>query len=135
MCIAVTADFDLFETVAGAEGIISARLAIDRIAKWSESPSARHACLHVAQAYKGMSRRMVADGTSFLPEMTLFNAALVLGLYVYVSPAPLQSGSQSSVRATPFDLLMLLTGTKLETQAFLVQVLRSRGQNLQPSNS
>jgi hypothetical protein len=86
MCICLTADLDMFETGAGRQGRDSALLAIDGIGKWSGTPAARRACLHAAQAYKCMVNKKVTDGISFLSETALFNAALVLGFYSYVSP-------------------------------------------------
>lgn len=104
VCMSMTANLDLFEVAAGREGISLGRSAIDSISKWAQSSCARRACLHAAQAYKCMSRRKVADGTSFLSETALFNSALVLGLYVYTSP-PSLCGSIQPNGTVPLELL------------------------------
>ncbi|KAM5369084.1 hypothetical protein ACJZ2D_009179 [Fusarium nematophilum] len=104
MCIEITANLDLFEVAAGRDGSSAGKSALDSISIWAESPCARRACLHAAQVYACMSRRNVADGTTFLAENSLFNSALVLGLYAIVMPESLQEGPRSD-EDIPFELL------------------------------
>jgi hypothetical protein len=47
-----------------------------------------------------MTKRRITDGTMFMSEVALFNAALVLSLYVYASPVTLESCTQP-----PLELL------------------------------
>ncbi|KAJ8117406.1 hypothetical protein OPT61_g1393 [Boeremia exigua] len=90
MCMNMSANLNLFELAAGREGIQVAKEALEKISTWADSPHARRACLHAAQVYVCMMRRRITDGTTFMSEVALFNAALVVGLYVYASPSTLQ---------------------------------------------
>ncbi|KAJ4986318.1 hypothetical protein SVAN01_08135 [Stagonosporopsis vannaccii] len=90
MCLNMSANVNLFELAAGREGITVGKVALERILVWAHSPYARRACLHAAQVYVCMMRRMITDGTTFMSEIALFNAALVVGLYVYASPSTLE---------------------------------------------
>ncbi|KAH6995473.1 C2H2 type zinc finger domain-containing protein [Ilyonectria sp. MPI-CAGE-AT-0026] len=100
MCVNLTANLDLFEIAAGREGINAGKTALDKIFIWAQSTHARRACLHAAQIYSCMAKRKISDGTMFMSEIALFNAALVLGLYVYASPATLDVGVEA-----PLELL------------------------------
>lgn len=82
----LTANISLFELAAGRSGADAAKAALDDIATWSRSPASRRACLHAAHIFLTISRRRVSDGTMFHSEIALFNAALVLGLYVFMMP-------------------------------------------------
>lgn len=102
--MSLTANLDLLELCAGREGSSSAKAALQSISTWSSTPSARRACLHAAQVYKNMARRTMTDNTMFQSEIALFNAALVLGLYLYVEPSTIRQ--QFPVRAgAPFELV------------------------------
>lgn len=101
MCISLTTNMDILEIAAGRDGINAGKEALERIAGWAQSPSARRACLHAAHIYAAMSRRKVSDGTTFLSEDAIFNAALVLGLYLLVGPDSLQEDGETE----PFELL------------------------------
>ncbi|KAH8817379.1 hypothetical protein F5884DRAFT_248860 [Xylogone sp. PMI_703] len=82
----LTSNISLFELAAGRSGADAAKSALDDIATWSRSPAARRSCLHAAHIFLTISRRRVSDGTMFHSEIALFNAALVLGLYVFMMP-------------------------------------------------
>ncbi|KAE8454627.1 hypothetical protein EG329_000250 [Mollisiaceae sp. DMI_Dod_QoI] len=86
MCIMLTADIRLFETGAGCAGAPAARQALDDIARWTQTSSARRACLHAAQTFKLMSNRRASDGDPFHASSGLFLSALILGLYVFMVP-------------------------------------------------
>ncbi|KAM0269403.1 hypothetical protein ACHAQH_009776 [Verticillium albo-atrum] len=92
MCVNLTANLDLFEIAAGREGMEAGKTALDKIFVWAQSSHARRACLHAAQVYVCMAKRKISDGTMFMSEIALFNAALVLGLYVYAAPDTLDLG-------------------------------------------
>lgn len=100
MCMNMCANLNLFELAAGREGIEVGKAALEKILAWAHSPNARRACLHAAQVYVCMMRRRITDGTTFMSEVALFNAALVVGLYVYASPATLEEDAES-----PLELL------------------------------
>lgn len=86
MCMALTADIQIFGLAAGWAGPIPARQALDDIAAWSQTPAARRACLHASHIYKSMMDRKASDQTTFHSVFALFSAALVLGLYTFMVP-------------------------------------------------
>ncbi|RMJ10751.1 hypothetical protein CDV36_009614 [Fusarium kuroshium] len=114
MCISITTNMDILEIAAGREGIHAGKEALERIAGWAQSPSARRACLHAAHIYAAMSRRKVSDGTTFLSEDAIFNAALVLGLYLLVGPDSLQEDGKTA----PFELLDDVDWSELAEEGF-----------------
>ncbi|ETS82690.1 hypothetical protein PFICI_04566 [Pestalotiopsis fici W106-1] len=104
----------IFELAAGHSGAESARTALQEIAAWCHKPEARRACLHAAGIYTAMSRLRIKDGTMFHSEASLFTAALVLGLYVFMMQPETDSqhGSDcatpetnSSQRVEPYEFL------------------------------
>ncbi|KAF7131084.1 hypothetical protein CNMCM5793_004071 [Aspergillus hiratsukae] len=108
------ANNDIFELAAGRDGAESARAALRDIAIWSQTFQARRACLHAAGIYMAMSRRRINDGTMFHSEPALFQAALVLGLYVFMMNNPageyndemhLDSSRNSDMDSEPYELL------------------------------
>ncbi|RBQ99845.1 hypothetical protein VDGD_08145 [Verticillium dahliae] len=100
MCVNLTANLDLFEIAAGREGMEAGKTALEKVFVWAQTAHARRACLHAAQVYVCMAKRKISDGTMFMSEIALFNAALVLGLYVYAAPDTLETGTE-----TPLELL------------------------------
>ncbi|KAH7143501.1 hypothetical protein EDB81DRAFT_795789 [Dactylonectria macrodidyma] len=100
MCINLTANLNLFELAAGREGVKAGKVALDKILVWAHTAHARRACLHAAQVYACMTKRRISDGTMFMSEVAVFNAALVLGLYVYASPTALEASFEP-----PLELL------------------------------
>lgn len=89
MNIMLCSDIRLFETGAGCAGAEAAHQALDDIAVWTATPSARRACLHAAQTFKLMSNRRASDGDPFHASSGLFLSALILGLYVFMAaPQP-----------------------------------------------
>lgn len=101
MCIMLNTDLRLFELGAGCAGADAARDALDDIAIWAQTPAARRACIHAAQTFKLMSNRRASDGDPFHATSGLFIAALVLGLYVFMSGPAEEGGSPPS---SGFDL-------------------------------
>ncbi|GKZ34343.1 hypothetical protein AbraIFM66950_004573 [Aspergillus brasiliensis] len=97
MCMALTADTQIFDMAAGRSGPGPARKALDDIAAWSQTPAARRACLHAAHIYRAMTNRKASDHTMFHSVFSLFYAALVLGLYIFMVPNPseMQQGRNS----------------------------------------
>ncbi|KAF5626820.1 uncharacterized protein FTJAE_9492 [Fusarium tjaetaba] len=80
----VLANLEIFEMASGRNGAESAYAALQEIANWSQTQYARRACLHAAGIYVAMSRRRANDGVMLHSDMSLFTAALVLGLYVFM---------------------------------------------------
>ncbi|RSM04766.1 hypothetical protein CDV31_009933 [Fusarium ambrosium] len=76
----------LLEEAAGREGTEAAENAILKIKIWAQTSAARRACLHAAQSFKIVSQRRTLDDGSFHSPHHLFNAALVLGFYLLISP-------------------------------------------------
>lgn len=87
VCILLTVDIDILGRAAGRDGTESMLEARKALASWSQTASARRACLHAAQAFRILSHRKPTDGTAFQSVRTLFMAALVLGLYILNCPA------------------------------------------------
>ncbi|KXH41930.1 C2H2 type zinc finger domain-containing protein [Colletotrichum simmondsii] len=102
MGIMLTTDYCLLEEAAGRNGVEAAKNAIPKVRIWSQTPAARRACLHAAQAFRATSRRRTQDGGSFSASKLLFSAALVLALYLLVSP--LEENDNSGC-AKGFELL------------------------------
>ncbi|PGH11936.1 hypothetical protein AJ80_06901 [Polytolypa hystricis UAMH7299] len=69
MCMTLSADMQIFELAAERSGPGPGRKALDDIASWSQSPTARP-----------------SDDTMFHAVIALFSAALVLGLYTFMLP-------------------------------------------------
>jgi len=84
MNIMLTSDIRLFEIGAGCAGATPARQALDDIAIWTQTSSARRAIVHAAQTFKLMSNRRASDGDPFHASTGLFISALILGLYVFM---------------------------------------------------
>jgi len=101
MCIMLTSDIRLFEIGAGCAGAATARQALDDISIWTQTPSARRACLHAAQTFKLMSNRRASDGDPFHASAGLFISALILGLYVFMIPPK----AESTAISPGFDLI------------------------------
>ncbi|RMJ09215.1 hypothetical protein CDV36_011153 [Fusarium kuroshium] len=96
------ANLEVFEFAAGRKGADGAHEALQNIAAWSQTWYARRACLHAAGIYTAMSRRRISDGTMFHSEVSIFAAALVLGLYVFMMP-PNQDSRLADVE--PYEFL------------------------------
>ena len=105
MCIMLTADIRLFEIGAGCAGAATARQALDDIAIWTQTPSARRACLHAAQTFKLMSNRRASDGDPFHASAGLFISALILGLYVFMIPPKPEPHHPHPATVPGFDLI------------------------------
>ncbi|KAJ4326963.1 hypothetical protein N0V84_002576 [Fusarium piperis] len=97
------ANLEVFELAAGRKGADGAHEALQNIAAWSQTWYARRACLHAAGVYTAMSRRRISDGTMFHSEISIFAAALVLGLYVFMMPPNQQDSQLADVE--PYEFL------------------------------
>lgn len=94
VCIMLLADFRMFELAAGRHGAAPATGALENISQWSQTQSARRACVHAAQNFKLMSERRVSDNVTIHSVTALFASALILGLYLFmVTPGSSRQGT------------------------------------------
>ncbi|KKK17401.1 hypothetical protein AOCH_003601 [Aspergillus ochraceoroseus] len=114
ICMALTADIQIFDLAAGRAGPAPARKALDDIAAWSQTPAARRACLHAAHIYKTMTNRKASDHPLFHSIFSLFSAALVLGLYICMVP----NSSELRVGGTSIELLDDIDWQRVGTEGF-----------------
>ncbi|KAL4911313.1 hypothetical protein BDW74DRAFT_7510 [Aspergillus multicolor] len=130
ICMTLTADTQIFDLAAGRAGAGPARKALDDIATWSQTPAARRACLHAAHIYKAMTNRKASDHTMFHSVFSLFSAALVLGLYIFMVPSP----SELQVGGTSIELLDDIDWERVGTEGF-TSFMEPRGtQTFTPSD-
>ncbi|KAL4780902.1 hypothetical protein BJX76DRAFT_32141 [Aspergillus varians] len=130
ICMTLTADIQIFDLAAGRAGPEPARKALDDIAAWSQTPAARRACLHAAHIYKAMTNRKASDHTMFHSVFSLFSAALVLGLYIFMVPNP----SELQVGGTSIELLDDIDWKRIGTEGF-TSFMEPRGtQSFAPSD-
>lgn len=105
MCMTLTADMQIFNLAAGRDGAEAARRALDDIAAWSQTPSARRACLHAAEIFKILSNRKASDDIMFFSAYALFSAGLVLGLYTFMVVVPQSTTTEVQVGAASIEVL------------------------------
>ncbi|KAL4752379.1 hypothetical protein BDW72DRAFT_72603 [Aspergillus terricola var. indicus] len=130
ICMTLTADTQIFDLAAGRAGPGPAKKALDDIATWSQTPAARRACLHAAHIYKAMTNRKASDHTMFHSVFSLFSAALVLGLYIFMVPNP----SELQVGGTSIELLDDIDWERVGTEGF-TSFMEPRGtQTFTPSD-
>ncbi|KAL6703759.1 hypothetical protein ACN47E_009140 [Coniothyrium glycines] len=91
-CMMLGANMRYFELAAGRAGPEPAVDALDDIATWSQTPSARRSVLHAAHIFKLLFDRKVSDIVNPHSVVALFHAALVLGLYIFTLPPMMTSG-------------------------------------------
>jgi hypothetical protein len=89
-CMMLSANTRYFEMAAGRLGPGPAVTALEDISVWSQTPSARRSVLHAAHIFKLLFDRKVSDIVNPHSVVALFQAALVLGLYIFTlsSAAP-----------------------------------------------
>ncbi|KAF2270526.1 hypothetical protein CC78DRAFT_557294 [Lojkania enalia] len=86
-CMMLGANIRLFELAAGRAGPGPAVAALEDISAWSQTPSARRSVLHAAHIFKLLFDRKVSDIVNPHSVLALFQAALVLGLYIFTLPS------------------------------------------------
>jgi len=82
-CMMLGANIRCFELAAGRAGPGPAVAALEDISAWSQTPSARRSVLHAAHIFKLLFDRKVSDIVHPHSVVALFQAALVLGLYIF----------------------------------------------------
>lgn len=85
-CMMLGANVRFFEHAAGRAGPGPAVSALEDITAWAQTPSARRACLHAAHVFKLLFDRKVSDIVTPHSVVALFQAALILGLYIFTLP-------------------------------------------------
>ncbi|EDU50599.1 C2H2 type zinc finger domain containing protein [Pyrenophora tritici-repentis Pt-1C-BFP] len=103
-CMVLGANIRYFELAAGRSGPEPAVNALEDISAWSQTPSARRSVLHAAHIYKLLFDRKVSDIVNPHSVVSLFRAALVLGLYIFTVP-PIQNGSMNDNCLELLDLV------------------------------
>lgn len=86
LSLCLTTNPPMIEEAAGKNGPEEAKVAVEHLKNWAKSPMARRACLHAIQALVTLSNRCTSDRFMLHTEMSLFNAALVLGFYLLTAP-------------------------------------------------
>lgn len=98
--LSLTANIHLFEIALRPKGLRSSISAMNQVALWTRTPAARRACLHAGEIFHTILHRRVSDLVNLHTALSLFRAALVLGLYV-LNHAPEQSPNAND----PLELL------------------------------
>ncbi|KAA8648555.1 FTFMHR domain-containing protein [Aspergillus tanneri] len=112
MCMTLTADTQIFDLAAGRAGPGPVQKALDDIAAWSQTPAARRACLHAAHIYKAMVNRKASDQIMSHSVFSIFSAAIVLGLYVFVVPNTTEGMGQGAYLELLDDINWQAVGTE-----------------------
>lgn len=99
-CLSLAANMNVFELALGRAGVQSASSAVDAVAVWTHTPAARRACLHAGEVFHLLAHRRVSDMVNMHTTVSLFKAALVMGMYVLT-----QTQSPSLGSGKPLELL------------------------------
>lgn len=91
-CMMLGANMRYFELAAGRAGSGPAVAALEDISAWAQTQSARRSVLHAAQIFKLLFDRKVSDIVNPHSVVALFQAALVLGLYIFTIPLTITCG-------------------------------------------
>jgi len=102
LCMTLGANITVFEYAAGRAGAGVGSKALADITDWARTPTARRTCIHAAQTHKLLSNRKVSDNIMLNSTTALFTAAIVLSLYIFVSPPPSSSATSHELR---FDIM------------------------------
>lgn len=91
-CMMLGANTRYFELAAGRAGPGPAVTALEDISAWAQTPSARRSVLHAAHIFKLLFDRKVSDIVNPHSVVALFQAALILGLYIFTIPPSTSCG-------------------------------------------
>lgn len=81
-CLSLTANSQLLELALRPKGLRSSMSAMNQVALWTRTPTARRACLHAGEIFNIIWHRRTSDVVNLHTALSLFRAALVFGLYV-----------------------------------------------------
>ncbi|KIW14918.1 hypothetical protein PV08_07703 [Exophiala spinifera] len=104
LCMLLLGNAWMFELGAGRQGAKPGKAALECIASWAKTQAARRACVHAAQIFWTCSKRKVSDSMMLHSETGMFQAALVLGLYVLVTKTNCDDSSQQNYYELLADL-------------------------------
>ena len=104
LCIALLADYRMFELAAGRHGPGPAAGAMENITTWSRTIAARRASVHAAQTFKIMAERKVSDNVTIHSVTALFSAALTLALYLFMAPPSTNHSNRTTVELIETDV-------------------------------
>lgn len=114
-CMLLGANMYHFELAAGRAGPGPAMSALEDVSAWAITKTARRAVLHAAHIFKLLSDRKVSDVVNPNSVVALFQAALVLGLYIFtVPPTGVYAMESSSI-----ELLDLLDWSQIAQTGFM----------------
>jgi hypothetical protein len=91
-CMMLGANTRYFELAAGRAGSAPAVAALEDISTWAQTASARRSVLHAAHIFKLLFDRKVSDIVNPHSVVALFQAALILGLYIFTIPPSTSCG-------------------------------------------
>jgi len=103
--INLCANLQIFELAAGKNGAQRGPNALQDVAEWARTASARRACIHAAQTFKLLSNRKVSDSLMLNSMSALFHAALVLGLFLFQMPLEDVTPGGDTAAIARFDLM------------------------------
>jgi hypothetical protein len=124
-CMMLGANIRYFELAAGRAGSGPAVAALEDISTWSQTPSARRSVLHAAHIFKLLFDRKVSDIVNPHSVVALFQAALVLGLYIFTLPPTTTCGINDNC----MELLEIVDWTQVG-QVGLIDSPQSPGPSL-----
>lgn len=107
-CMMLGANIKFFELAAGRAGPGPAVTALEDISAWSQTASARRSVLHAAHIFKLLFDRKVSDIVNPHSVVALFQASLVLGLYIFTLPS---SARNCGINDNCIELLDLVDWT------------------------
>lgn len=86
ICMMLTVNDRILKVAAGCEGAGPASEALQAMKDWSQTTSARRACVHAGQILKLMQNRKASEGSMIHSTPAVFTSALVLCLYIFLTP-------------------------------------------------
>ncbi|KAF2199958.1 hypothetical protein GQ43DRAFT_96793 [Delitschia confertaspora ATCC 74209] len=107
-CMMLGANIRFFELAAGRSGPGPAVSALEDISTWAQTPSARRSVLHAAHIFKLLFDRKVSDIVTPHSVVALFQAALILGLYIFTLPPACANPAEHCI-----ELLDLVDWTRI----------------------
>jgi hypothetical protein len=121
-CMMLGANTRYFELAAGRAGSAPAVAALEDISTWAQTASARRSVLHASHIFKLLFDRKVSDIVNPHSVVALFQAALILGLYIFTIPPSTSCG----VNDNCIELLDIVDWTCIG-QVGLIDTPRSPG--------
>lgn len=112
----LTADMDLLENASGKQGLEVAQTAMESVAIWARSASARRSVLHAAQIFGILSATRLRHSNIVRPDVLLFTSALIITMYLFVMDSETQNSDPNTL-----ELLDEVDWVKLGDEGVLTQ--------------